>query len=132
MKKLLVVFFVLIMTHCSANATTCVQYNRAGAMVTVSRGAGMPRSVHSVDAHRDYYARRFANGHYATPMRKVRATVHPRKMAMTRNERIMNQAMPQVTAPAAKVKPIEVSRFSKNYTVPIRKLNTRNGVIYYN
>lgn len=131
MKKYLAVLVIIMLTHCSALATTSVQYNRAGSMVSVSRGAGMPRSVHNFGSNSPAISRggTFRTGHYATGYFKRPCQCRrtgPRRMAMTRQMRMQYYLNNQNIAN----KPAE--NVSKPIIVTPPKVYTRNGITYYN
>lgn len=138
MKKLLTVFFILILTHCSANASTTVQYNRAGVPTYISRGAGAPKMIHNfgqntrlvTEPSRKHYRGGvpYHTGHYKRPCECARTG--NRKMAMTRYEK-RNQYLPQTTNVTKDIS-TSVSRYDKNYTVQVPKTYSRNGITYYN
>ena len=84
MKKLLAVFFILILTNCTANATTSVHYNRAGMVVSIAPGVSRPMSQNVYEYNMRIRQRRYAHAH-KRPARPCHTFKGP---AMTRAERM--------------------------------------------
>ncbi len=128
MKKLLAVFFVFILTNCAANASTSVYYNRAGAVVSVAPGVSRPMSQNVYEHRIRIHQRRYVRAHRRPARPCHNNFVGP---AMTRAERMQRYGYSPIVV-QKKPAPVEVSRFSKNYTIPTQKSYTRNGITYYN
>ena len=137
MKKLLIVFFILVLTHCSANASTTVQYNKAGVPIYISRNGGTPKMIYNfgkntpiASTHKKRYRGGvpYNTGHYKRPCEYDRTG--NRQMAMTHQAK-RNQYLPQTTTVSKNISPT-VSRYDKNYTVQAPKSYYRNGITYYN
>ncbi len=127
MKKLLAVFFILILTNCAANATTSIHYNRAGMVVSIAPGVSRPMSQNVYEYNMRIRQRRYAHAH-KRPARPCHTFKGP---AMTRAERMQRYGYSPIVV-QKKSTPVEVSRFSKNYTIPAQKFYTKNGITYYN
>lgn len=139
MKKLLAVLVIILLTHSSAMAaTTVVSFNRAGARVSVARGASAPVSVHNFGLNAPTVVKRtnygpyghYMGGNYKRPCPNDRTG--NRQMAMTRDMKMQQYGRSQNLASASKTAPIEVSRLNKNYTVQTQKSYSKNGITYYN
>lgn len=128
MKKLIAVFFVFILTNCTANASTSVYYNRAGAVVAIAPGVRRPMSQNVYEYNMRIRQRRYAHAHKrpARPCHTFRGT------AMTRAERMQRYGYEPIAIVPKKTAPVEASRFSKNYNIPTQKSYTKNGITYYN
>lgn len=137
MKKFLLLICMIIFTSLSANATTTVYYNSAGAATHTRFGAGPRISSNMMRANphlnhmamfspprpRYYGPRRYARNNFARPY----GMVDPIMMPGYNNQVVMNAS----AASAPKTQEV-TSRLSKNYQPRARKSYTRNGITYYN
>lgn len=145
MKKILLTVLCLMFTTLCANAGTMyVQYNNAGAPITVSQGWHAPVSMSRAETmysrnYRGYNGYRrtsCCNNRLATPARL--ATVSRQAIpygyvntpiGMQKNPSIINYNNPTTNIVRSTH---TVSRFDKNYTIKPRRSYVANGVTYYN
>lgn len=124
MKKFLVTILFLMMTVLSANATTSVRYNCAGAPVSIQRNYGVPVSMSTV---RSAYNR--SGNLYPGNTGYYRNYNYGRVPYSMQQRRMMNYNSPTAGVVQATR---TVSRFSKNYSIAPRRSYVANGVRYYN
>jgi hypothetical protein len=134
MKKfiLALMIFTLCSINTTANATTQVSYNNAGAISSIRCGAYKSVPVHNFGSNAAFTPR------YAA-MAGQRNRAIQREKAMTRamanqyrhNGYNNNKNLSTNTA-ATSVGTNQISRFSKDYTIATPKSYNKNGVTYYN
>jgi hypothetical protein len=128
MKKYLLFLFVFLFTSMSANALTSVKY-MGGTPIGISRGGGAYVN-YRIGPHASYNERRSFHNH------------RPPMPPMGGRGRYMNGRMGMYGGPAPRGgmnntshmgnRPPEVSRLSKDYSIPTAKKYTRGNVTYYN
>ncbi|MCM1338467.1 MAG: hypothetical protein NC191_02210 [Muribaculaceae bacterium] len=148
MKKFLAVLAILLFTHCSVMAeSVIVSHNRAGGVVSVTRGAGMPMTPNQAYNRRPNYraCSNCSGSRYKRPCRygHVAETTHYKRpydrtsqhrKAMTRNMRMKLALEAEKLAAANTAKP-QISATTSNKSTSAAKtpkVYRRYGVTYFN
>lgn len=124
MKKFILTLLLIMFTSMSAEATYVVHYGNTGRPVSVSRGIRPARSVYRYGANAA-----FSPGYRAARPRRVAACPRSTRRGEYGN---YNNGYQSAYVNRAAVASTEPSRFSRNYTVPVRKSYSRGGMTYYN
>ena len=135
MKKILLVFVVMLCSALCASASTTVYFQNTGVPVYIQHGAGPKVSIHSIQSNphyrsmpyrnnfaRPYGAPRYARNRYAQPR-----GIYP---VVGDNHIVVGTVPPQPVSNVVNSAP--VSRLNKTYQPKAPKRYSRNGMIYYN
>ena len=123
MKKFLLFLFIFMFSSMSANALTSVKYV-GGTPVGISRGGGAYVN-YRIGPHASYNEHHFQN---RRPPMNIRGQYIDNRMGMNNRPPQRGNNMGGMN----NNRPPEVSRLSKDYSIPSAKKHTVGNVTYYN